>query len=166
MTPLPKPDASGTFIAWRLERAGYEDKWDEGVGPFLNGGRWTPERKHAVYASVDPATAILEVAANAGLYNLDTAKRTLIRFSISLAHCKVIWPVDVPNPNWLVPGNPTTGQQAFGQRAMADRGAVLIPSVVSSQSWNVYFDPAQMTGWYEREAKVPFALDPRLQRAA
>ncbi|MBN8909246.1 MAG: hypothetical protein J0H99_22200 [Rhodospirillales bacterium] len=71
---------------------------------------------------------------------------------------------DVPNPNWLRPGAVSAGQQAFGDALLRAHRFVLLPSVVSTQSWNVVFEAGATRGKYEEVAQEAFALDPRLHR--
>jgi RES domain-containing protein len=75
---------------------------------------------------------------------------------------KIVQPSDVPNPNWLHPGIPSAGQQQFGDALLANHTFVLIPSVVSTFSWNLIFDPEKAKGKYVLRTQVAFALDPRL----
>ena len=62
----------------------------------------------AVYCSIDPATAILEVAVHKGFKALDTVAHVLTAMTITASSSVHI--VDsVPNPNWLRPGIPSAG---------------------------------------------------------
>jgi RES domain-containing protein len=74
----------------------------------------------------------------------------------------IVQPTDVPNPNWLVPGIPSAGQQRFGDHLLAAHKFVLLPSVVSRHSWNLVFDAS--TAAYTQRDQEQFALDPRLHR--
>ena len=78
------------------------------------------------------------------------------------ATARVVLPRDVPNANWLRPGDPSADQQAFGDALLADHPFVLVPSVVSTHSWNVIFDPEVARGRYVRQVQEAFALDPRM----
>ncbi|HWE07657.1 MAG TPA: RES domain-containing protein [Rhizomicrobium sp.] len=119
----------------------------------------------AVYAALDPATAILEVAVHKTFKTLDTVPHVLISAWIADAkHVRIVKPADVPNPNWLLPGAVSAGQQAFGDALLKGHPFALIPSVVSRRSWNVIFDPALAEGLYSSIAEEPFALDTRLHR--
>jgi RES domain-containing protein len=71
-------------------------------------------------------------------------------------------PEDVPNANWLRPGVPCAGQKAFGDALLAAHPFALIPSAVSSRSWNVVFNPGIARGSYGDIAQEPFAIDTRL----
>ena len=117
----------------------------------------------AVYTSLDPATATLEVAVHKGFAALDTVAHVLTAatiFDISQVH--VVQPADVPDPNWLRPIIPRAGQQAFGDALLARHRFVLIPSAVSTHSWNLIFVAAAAAGFYALRSQEPFALDPRL----
>ena len=72
MTPLPPPLGSAELVIWRLDQAQYRTSWDSGEGSYIFGGRWNAQGVRAVYCSLDPATAILEVAAHEGFPALDT----------------------------------------------------------------------------------------------
>lgn len=74
----------------------------------------------------------------------------------------VVEPSTVPNPNWLRPGIPGAGQQAFGDELLAKHRFVVIPSVVSAASWNLIFIGSNAAGSYKLRYQDPFALDTRL----
>ncbi len=163
MNSLPPPLGSGVLRFWRLDLGIHAATWDSGEGSRLVGGRWGPKGLRAVYASLDPATAILEVAVHKGFDVLDTTPHVLTCATVTdPGTVRIVVPDEIPNPNWLVAGRPTLGQQAFGAALMASALFVLIPSVVSRHSWNVIFDPDRAAGAYGTAVQEPFALDPRL----
>jgi len=167
VTPLPPPLGTGELVLWRLDQARYAAAWDSGEGSFLVGGRWSSRGARAVYASLDPATAILEVAVHKTFKALDIVPHAMTSARIvDPTGVHVVDPADVPNPNWLRPGAPGAGQAAFGDALLKAHAFVLIPSVVSPRSWNVLFDPGAANGLYDRVAQEPFALDTRLHPAA
>jgi RES domain-containing protein len=73
----------------------------------------------------------------------------------------VVEPAAVPNPNWLRPGIPSAGQQAFGDDLLARHPLVVLPSVVSSYSWNLVFEPRRAAAAYIPRSQERFALDAR-----
>src|SRR5271156_739107 len=77
MTPLPPPLGSGALILWRLDQVKFAPTWDSGEGSYLAGGRWSSRGVRAVYAALDPATAILEVAVHKTFKALDTVPHVL-----------------------------------------------------------------------------------------
>ncbi|HZU88476.1 MAG TPA: RES domain-containing protein, partial [Stellaceae bacterium] len=79
---------------------------------------------------------------------------------------RVVRPEEVPNPNWLRPGIPGAGQQAFGDALLARHPFVLIPSAVSTHSWNLIFVAAVAAGLYALRLQERFALDTRLHPPA
>lgn len=163
MTPLPAPLGGDELVAWRLDQATYRATWDSGEGAYRVGGRWNSEGIRAVYCSIDPATAILEVAVHKGFKALDTVPHVLTAISVaepSTVH--IVNPTSVPNPNWLRPGIPGAGQQAFGDELLAKHKFVLIPSAVSTHSWNLIFVSETAAGIYAVRSQEPFALDTRL----
>lgn len=166
MTPLPPPLGSGDLIGWRLDTARFAPSWESGEGAFLYGGRWNSRGTRVVYASLDPATAIVEVAVHKGFDALDTVAHVLTSFRLrdpALVH--VVAAADIPNPNWLRPGPPGAGQQRFGDALLAAHVAVLVPSAVSTHSWNLLLRVPAPSGVYEPVAQEPFALDTRLNPA-
>jgi RES domain-containing protein len=76
----------------------------------------------------------------------------------------VVQPADVPNPNWLVPGIPSAGQQEFGDSLLAAHKFILIPSAVSRASWNIIFVASTAAGLYKIRSQERFALDTRLHQ--
>lgn len=163
MTPLPPPLGTGEIRLWRIDQDRHAAGWDSGEGAFRVGGRWNTGGVRAVYASLDPATATMEVAVHKGFEVLDRAPHVLTSARIiDPLRLHVVWPEDVPNPNWLIPALPSRNQQAFGNDLLRQHGAVLIPSAVSRHSWNLIFDAGQV-GLYDDVTQERFALDPRLQ---
>ena len=163
MNPLPAPLGSGELRFWRIDQERHAASWSSGEGAYLVGGRWNSRGTRAVYASLDPATAILEVAVHKGFRALDTERHVLTSARmIDMADLHVVDPADVPNPNWLVPGAHGPGQQAFGDALLRDHLFVLIPSTVSRHSWNVIFDAKKVAGNFDDVRQDDFALDPRL----
>jgi RES domain-containing protein len=165
VNPLPPPLGSGEIRFWRLDQERHAPSWASGEGAFLGGGRWNSRGVRAVYAALDPATAILEVAVHKGFKVLDAAPHVLTSARIvdpSLIH--VVEPNEVPNPNWLVPTLHGPGQQGFGDALLQAYRFVLIPSTVSRHSWNLVFEAGQGAGHFDDVQQERFALDPRLHR--
>jgi len=166
VTPLPAALGGRDLVAWRLDRERFAATWDSGEGAFLAGGRWNGKGTRAVYCSIDPSTAILEVAVHTGFAVLDTVPHVLTALTVtdpSAVH--VVDPASVPNPNWLRPGIPGAGQQAFGDDLLRRHKFVLIPSAVSTHSWNLLFVASAAAGSYALRSQEPFALDTRLHPA-
>ena len=163
MTPLPGRLGGGEIVAWRIDEAKHAASWNSGEGARLVGGRWNSVGVRAVYCSVDPATAIVEVAVHKGFDTLDTKPHVLTSLRVDpAAPIHVVPPSAVPNPNWLRPGTVTAGQQQFGDGLLRRHVFVLIPSVVSTHSWNLVFDSAAAAGHYTILGQEWLALDPRL----
>jgi RES domain-containing protein len=74
----------------------------------------------------------------------------------------IVDPATIPNPNWLRPGIPSAGQQAFGDDLLGHHRFIVIPSAVSTHSWNLIFVAATATGAYALRSQELFALDTRL----
>ena len=167
MTPLPAPWGADPPTVWRLDQARFAATWESGEGAFCFGGRWNSREVRAVYTSLEPATAILEVAVHKGFRVLDTLAHILTSAQIvAPERVRLVHPDDVPNPNWLRPGPPSAGQQAFGDRILSEHGLAIFPSAVSMHSWNLVFVQARAQGAYRLLAQEPFALDPRLHPPA
>ncbi len=167
MTPLPTPLGPGGLVLWRLDQARHAPLWDSGEGSYRVGGRWSSRGTRAVYAALDPATAILEVAVHKTFTVLDTVPHVLTSARITdPARVHVVEPGDVPNAHWLRPGAVGAGQQAFGDALLGAHALILVPSTVSAHSWNVVFDPGAAKGRYDSVKQERFALDPRLHPPA
>jgi RES domain-containing protein len=167
MTALPPQLGGKELFAWRLDQDRFAAAWDSGEGAFRVGGRWNSRGVRAVYCSLDPATAILEVAVHKGFRALDTVPHTLTALTLAdPSDVFIVNPGDVPNPNWLRPGIPSAGQQTFGDGLLASHKFVLIPSAVSSHSWNLIFDGLKTKGRYALNFQERFALDTRLHPPA
>jgi RES domain-containing protein len=163
VTPLPPTLGAGDLVAWRLDRAGFAANWDAGEGAFRSGGRWNSHGVRAVYTSLDPATAILEVAVHTGFAALDTVAHVLTAATVlDPSNIHIIQPQDVPNPNWLRSGIPGVGQQAFGDALLAEHPLILVPSAVSSHSWNLIFVASAAARLYALRSQERLTLDARL----
>lgn len=163
MTPLARPLGSGALVAWRLDMAIHAAGWNSGEGAFRVGGRWNRPGTRAVYASLDPATAILEVAVHKGFGVLDSVPHVLTAFELAdVTRLEILRPDRVPDPDWLRPGIPSPDQQAFGDAHLAAAGGFAIPSVVSSRSWNLVLAPGAAGPGLALLEQEPFMLDPRL----
>jgi len=163
LTLLPIGLGGSEFLAWRLDQAKYGASWDSGEGAYQVGGRWNSRGIRAVYCSIDPATAILEVAVHKGFKTLDIVPHVLTALLIlDAASVHVVDPATIPNPNWLRPGIPSAGQQQFGDSLLAAHPFVAIPSAVSTRSWNLIFDRSVASGSYGLRLQESFALDTRL----
>lgn len=163
MTPLQGVTGPDEVHAWRLDHDDFKATWDSGEGAFLFGGRWNSKGVRAVYCSIDPATAILEVAVHKTFQTLDKVAHVLTAVRIedpSTIH--VVEPAAIPNPSWLHPGIASAGQQAFGDELLREHPFVLIPSAVSTHSWNLIFDSMRSRGQYSLKLQERFVLDPRL----
>ena len=168
MTALPAAlGGSDKLVIWRVDQKIHAASWDSGEGAFRIGFRWNSKGVRAVYYSLDPATAILEVAVHKGFKVLDTVPYVLTVARIAdVGQVHVIKHDAVPNPNWLRPGIPSAGQQAFGDDLLRRHRFVAIPSAVSTHSWNLIFDPTKGSGFYSLDFQEPFALDTRLHPAS
>ncbi len=157
---------SAGFSVWRLETSKHFPTWQMAEGAFLFGGRWSSKGNRVLYTSLDPSTAILEVAVHKGLNTLDAVAHTLVQ--IEIPDQKRIFKVDpgaVPNPNWLRPGTVSKAQQLFGDALLKAHALVMIPSVVSTHSWNLLIDIDAAKGQFKLQGSEAFALDPRLNPA-
>jgi RES domain-containing protein len=167
MTPLPAALGGNELVAWRLDSTIHASTWASGEGAFRYGGRWNSRGVRAVYCSIDPSTAILEVAVHKGFRVLDTVAHVLTAVNIlepSSVH--VVDPASLPNPAWFRPGIPDAGQQAHGNQLLSAHKFIAIPSAVSVHSWNLIFVAASAAGAYDVRRQEPFALDTRLHPPA
>jgi len=167
LTPLPAALGGTELIAWRLETSKHFPTWQTAEGAFLVGGRWSSAGRRVLYTSIDPSTAIVEVGVHKGFNTLDAVPHTLIEIEISdPARVYVIQATALPNPSWLRPGTISAGQQTFGDGLLASNPLVVVPSVVSTHSWNLLIDVAGAAGLFSLRGSEAFALDPRLNPVA
>jgi RES domain-containing protein len=165
VTPLPAPLGGNELVAWRLDQAIYAAAWDKGEGAYRAGGRWNSKGVRAVYCSIDPATAILEVAVHKGFKALDMVPHVLTAMTIT--EPSRVHVVDrVPDPSWLRPGISSARQQVFGDALLSQHKFIVIPSAESTRSWNLIFIATAAAGAYAIRLQEPFALDPRLHPRA
>ena len=166
MSFLP-PALGGTeLMAWRLDQANFARTWDSGEGAFRVGGRWNSVGVRTVYMSLDPATAILEVAVHKGFRALDVVPHVLTAAEVlDKTAVYVVQHGDLLDDEWLTPGIPRAAQQRFGDALLAEHAMIAIPSAVSPNSWNLIFDPARARPSYALRFQEPFVLDPRLHGA-
>ncbi|MFC0269546.1 RES family NAD+ phosphorylase [Kushneria aurantia] len=153
----------GKVFLWRLERARHVETWEAGIGAEKAGGRWNSRGRRAVYGSLDPATAILEVAAHKGFTTLDTVPHILLCAEILDPDCVHQLAIDcLPNNNWLIPGTPGQGQQQYGDGLLDEHPFFTVPSTVSRHSWNIVLNPDSARGKYRLCLQERFSLDTRL----
>lgn len=178
MTPLPGAisalgartgkgvGVTGTeLFVWRLEATKHFATWHMAEGAFRVGGRWSSAGRRVLYTSIDPSTTILEVGVHKGLDTLDAVAHTLLQIQIiDPLRVQLADIASIPNPNWLRPGTVSAGQQRFGDSLLAAHPLVLIPSVVSTHSWNLLIDAdaAGAAKLFRLHGSDVFGLDPRL----
>lgn len=162
MTPLPAGLGASGLVVWRLEREKHFPTWTMAEGAFLVGGRWSSAGQRVIYAALDPATAILEVAVHKGFNVLDSVSHRLLAINIAAAPVEVVQSSDVPNPHWLNPGAVSPNQQKFGDALLASHPLVIVPSVVSRHSWNLLINTGTAAALFGLGSVERFALDPRL----
>ena len=71
----------------------------------------------------------------------------------------------IPNPGWLRSGTVSAGQQAFGNALLDVHPFLLVPSVVSTRSWNLVIDVTSAQGMFALKSAEDFSLDTRLHPA-
>jgi RES domain-containing protein len=166
MAPLPAALGGRGLVAWRLERTRYRTTWQSAEGAYLVGGRWSSRGRRVLYASLDPATTVVEVAVHKGFHVLDTVSHTLLSLEVDPTGVHVVQPDDVPNPHWLGPGTVSVGQQRFGDALLDQHALVVVPSVVSARSWNLLIHVEAAAGRFRLRHEERFALDTRLNAPA
>jgi RES domain-containing protein len=163
LTPLPGALGGEGLVAWRLEKTEHFAGWQDAEGAFRVGGRWSSPGHRVIYASLDPATTIVEVAVHKGFNVLDSVPHTLLSIEIKdPSVVQIVKAEDVPNRNWLVPGVISKNQQEFCDALLSKHPMLVIPSVVSSHSWNLLINTANARGLFALRHSEQFALDTRL----
>jgi hypothetical protein len=121
--------------------------------------RSSPPRRLAALLDIDPYSSV----PNDKSRLTDAQPHVLTALHVvDVSNVHVVRPADIPNFNWLRPGLPNTEQQAFGDALLAKYQLAVLPSAVSTHSWNLIFDPTKSKGAYRQSIQEPFALDPRL----
>lgn len=168
MNPLPASlGGTGELTGWTLQDARFAATWNTGIGAATCGGRWNSIGKHVIYAALDPATAILEVAVHKGFKVLNTVAHNLYSFSIAdTRQVRVVQPSEVPNPHWLHPIPTNQDQQEFGDDLIDAHAFVILPSAVSRHSWNLLVNVPTALPLMTNIQSERFALDPRLRAKA
>jgi RES domain-containing protein len=160
------PPLPGEPILWRLDRDRHAAQWDSGEGAYLLGGRWNNPGTRVVYCALDAATAVLEVAVHVGFRQLAAVPHVLTSARLDdLGAVHFVRPADVPDADWLRPGEADPAQRAFGDRLIRDHPLVAIPSVASRNSWNLLIAAPAADDVYALRDQEPFVLDPRLSRS-
>jgi len=151
-------------LVWRLDLEVHADTSFDGVGAEKGGGRWNIKGMPVVYTSVDPSTAILEVAVHKTFLNLDREPHVLTaaRLRLDMAPMFKIDITSIPNPNWLAPGHVSWAQQQYGTSLLEQHPWVMVPSTVCRHSVNVLINPVLAKGMFEFVLQERFALDGRL----
>lgn len=163
MIPLPTILGGEKLYFWRLTREERASDWDSGEGAFQLGGRWNSRGKRCIYCSLDSSTAILEMAVHKSFATLNSVPHVLSGAVMNDPDdIKIIKPVDVPNPYWLIPGAVSASQQRFGDHLLSKYKFVIVPSAVSMYSWNLIFDRQCCSGKYELKIQERLSFDPRL----
>jgi RES domain-containing protein len=161
------PWASNALLLWRMDTKTHAANWDSGKGAEVAGGRWNPKGFAVVYASVDPSTALLEVAVHKGFNALDRVPHVVTCAEvIDSAKVHVLDIGAIPNPHWLHPGAPSHAQQQFGMSLLQTHPFIAVPSAVLPLSWNLIFNPKFTAGEYRLRDQTAFALDTRLNPPA
>lgn len=162
------PGRHGPVSFWRLDDKRFETTWDSGEGARLKGGRWNPAGLPVVYASLDPSTAILEVAVHKGFDVLNGVPHVLSEglLAVPWSSVHIVMPAEVPNRLWLYPCGLSAAQQRYGARLLDAHPFVAIPSAVSRLSWNLLFNPLRVAGQYSLASQTALDLDPRLNPPA
>lgn len=166
MTPLPAALGSTELVAWRLDDARFAETADSGEGAYRFGGRWNPPDTRVVYCALDPSTSILEVAAHSGFAELAARPHVLTSFDILEPSA-----VHVAEPEYIAPALLAGGtdisqaQRRFGGALLARHPFVVLPSIVSRESWNLLISRPAADGLYRQRSQQTFVLDQRLRTA-
>ena len=161
------------MLVWRLGKTlpgEFDAKDMSGEGAYRYGGRWNSVGVHAVYASLNPATAVLESIVHLGrLFN------PIDRYLIS---------IDIPDHLWndhktgvirakglpmhwdTIPAHQAT--MLYGDKWLK-KGAqlgLLVPSAVLPEETNIILNPKHlaMKKLFIKKSR-PFVFDPRLAAA-
>ena len=103
------------------------------------------------------------MAVHKGFKTLDVVPHQLIRIEITdPSKVHVLDLSTVGNLNWLRSGVVSPNQQAFGAELLEKHPLLVVPSVVSTNSWNLLIDVDRAAGLFKEVSQEAFALDTRL----
>ncbi len=155
------------MTVWRITPAAYAGDLRKGRGGLYASGRWHEKGFPVIYASENPATALLELLVNTSMAKLAaTAYRV---FEITLpSDALIAVSVEELPANWRAHPHPDATRKR-GSEWLVSRAslAMRVPSAVFPLQHNVLLNPSHarmeevLFG-----APLPLALDERLVRSA
>lgn len=131
------------MILWRLTPARHVRKALTGEGAAIRGGRWNSRGMKAVYASVDPATTVLEALTTFEPALAPLGGYRLLKLVVP-ENAEIVEPASRDLPaQWASWQNPDATRAHGDAFLKSGRGMVLIvPSVVLPQAKNAIINPA------------------------
>lgn len=160
------------MLVWRLGKTlpgQFEAQDMTGEGAFHYGGRWNSAGRHAVYASLNPATAVLESIVHLGRL-LNPIDRYLIAIEIPDDLCNdraagVIRAKRLPAHWNAIPHHQATVLYGDKWLKKGKQLGMLVPSAVLEEEMNIVLNPHHPAMKRLRIRKSrPFVFDPRLER--
>ncbi|MSQ60580.1 MAG: RES domain-containing protein [Betaproteobacteria bacterium] len=151
------------MILWRLSPARYATLALTGEGASLRGGRWNSRGVKAVYASLDPATTILEALTTFDLAFAPNGGFQLLKLSIP-ADVQFTEPplAELPErwADWDSPGAAREYGDVFLKSGLGH--LLIVPSAVLPQARNAVINPAHpQARKISIMQQTPFEFDPR-----
>jgi RES domain-containing protein len=153
------------ITAWRITQAIHVDSAFNGIGAWLEGGRWNRPGVHMVYTAQFLSLAVLEMMVHlpedALLYS------RYVRIPVQFESSQVIEvPLSSLPEDWNSNPPPESTQKIGTAWAMGKKSLVLkVPSSVISEEYNYLINPlgpgADRLQFGEVE---PFKFDPRIKR--
>lgn len=138
-----------------------------GRGAMLYGGRWNSKGRPAVYASFNPAAAVLETLAHLG-HNRQPTGRYLVVIDVPDEIAKddrhgLVFAQNLPKDWNSIPASPAA--QTFGDRWLDAKRSLglIVPSALIPEERNIVLNPLHpaMAGVKARLLR-PFVFDHRL----
>lgn len=151
------------MILWRLSPAAYAHAALTGTGAALRGGRWNSKGMAAVYASLDPATTVLEALTTFDPSDAPEGGFRLLQLGLP-DDAPMLTPDLQELPARWNCAEKSADTQAFGDHFLRSGQALLmiVPSATLAEARNAVINPA-----HPRAAEIKvvhsreFSSDPR-----
>lgn len=149
------------MILWRLSPAAWAKAALDGRGAAVVGGRWNSIGLRAIYASLDPATTVLETLTAYSHASASLEGYLLLRISYTGSTEQP--PLDALPARWNA-SDDASAARTFGDAFLrtSRAGALIVPSAVLPEALNVVLNPQHPDVSTARVLDSrPFVFDPR-----
>ena len=154
-----------TVRGWRIVPTKNVNKAFTGEGARRYGGRWNRRGLPAVYASVCPSGAAMEVFVHFDVNSLPQLRvrgHTIVGFRLDIPDYSVVERKDLPS-GWDRDPAPNVVRDLGNEWLKSHRApALFVPSAVVKQDWCLVLNPLHSELVLDREVVEPFSFDSRM----